>query len=99
MLVRSSPRIKKDRDTIAQNPTGLKNQQDSENSESFISDKQEDIQLEQEIKVMSLNVEGLLMPKCEYLSELLRKHDVAVLHLQETHLTKDKAPSRYEISN
>ena len=48
---------------------------------------------------MSLNVEGLSMPRCKYLSRLLKSHDVVVLHLQETHLTKDKAPSRYEISN
>ena len=65
-------------------------------------DKQEDIQSEQEIKVMSLNVEGLTMPKCEYLSRLLNKHAVDGLHkkhFQEIHLRKDKAPSRYEIPN
>ena len=48
---------------------------------------------------MSLNVEGLSMPKCEYLSRLFMKHDVDVLHLQKTHLRKEEAPSRYEISN
>ena len=70
------PQNEKNRDTVAQNPTGSKNQRDSDNSKSLISDKQEDIHLEQEIKVMSLNVEGLSMPKCEYLSRLFKKHDV-----------------------
>ena len=86
-----------DRDTVAQNPTRSKNQQDSKNLESLIPDKQKDIKLEQEIKVRSLNVEGLSMPKCEFLSRLLKKHDGVALHLQETHLRKDEAPTRYEI--
>ena len=55
---------KKDRDIVAQNPTKSKNQRDSKNSKSLISDKQGDIQLEEEIKVMSLNVQDLPMPKC-----------------------------------
>ena len=55
-----------------------KNRRNSENSESLISNKQEGIPLEQETKVMSLNVEGLSMPKCKYLVRLLKKHDVDV---------------------
>ena len=90
---------KKSRDTVAQNPTRSKNQRDSKNSESLISNKQEDIKLEQKIKFISLNVEGLSMSKCEYLNRLLKKHGVDKLHLQETHLRKDKAALRYEIPN
>ena len=48
---------------------------------------------------MSLNVEGLSMPKSEYLSRLLKKHNVDVLHLQKTHLRKDETLSRCEIPN
>ena len=48
---------------------------------------------------MSLNVEGHSMLKCEYLSRLLKKHDMDVLHLQKTHLRKAEACSNYEIPN
>ena len=54
---------KKDRDTVAQNPTESKYQLDPKNSKSLISDKQKDLQLEQEIKAMFPNVEGLSKAK------------------------------------
>ena len=50
---------------------------------------------------MSLNVEGLSMPKDEYLSRLLMQPDVDVLHLQETHLRQQSSishPNRDGIS-
>ena len=50
------------------------------------------------IRILSLNVEGISMSKCEYLSKLLRKHNVDIALLQETHLTDNSQPSRYNIN-
>lgn len=49
------------------------------------------------IRILSLNIEGISMAKCEYLTHLLKKHDVDIVLLQETHLDDNQAPSRYNI--
>ena len=49
------------------------------------------------MEIMSLDIEGLSMAKCTYLSVLLREHGVDGLALQETHLLEDSSPSRYSI--
>lgn len=46
------------------------------------------------LKIMSLNIEGISMQKCDYLSRLLNELDIDILLLQETHLELDSAPSR-----
>ena len=40
------------------------------------------------LKIMSLNVEGISMHKCEYLGRLLKNHNIDILLQQETHLEK-----------
>ena len=37
------------------------------------------INLGAQLKMMCLNIEGISMPKCDYLGELLRKHNIDVL--------------------
>ena len=51
------------------------------------------------VNLLSLNVEGLSMAKCEYLSKLLHDNEVDILFLQETHVAKNSPPSRYTITN
>ena len=80
---------KQDRDLTAENPVGSISLQGSPNEHRIGID----------IKILSLNVEGLSMPKCDYLANLLAKHDIDILALQETHIGDEAAPSRYTIQN
>ena len=57
-----------------------------------------DILFGSNVKLMSLNIEGISMAKCDYLSRLLIKKDTDVLLLQETHIDAAAPPSRYQIS-
>ena len=50
-------------------------------------------------KILSLNVEGMSMAKCEYLATILTENNVDLLLLQETHITESAAPSRHTIQN
>lgn len=47
--------------------------------------------------MISLNVEGPSMEKCEYLGRILTKYDVDILQIQESHLTESASPSRYVV--
>ena len=49
------------------------------------------------LKVLSINAEGLTEAKGEYLGMLLKKHDVDVCLVQETHLTSSSSPLKAEI--
>ena len=46
------------------------------------------------VKIMALNIEGILMAKCDYLSSLLRENNTDIL----LHIDTAAPPSRYQIS-
>ena len=82
---------KKARVSAARSPAVSKNKQD-------FNPQNQNITLGTKLKIMSLNVEGISMQKCDYLSRLLRKHNIDILLLQETHLEQTSAPSRSHIA-
>ena len=84
---------KKDRALSVESPPGPRSKRDSRDDNNNDTDAR--IALGRRMKIMSLNIEGLSMAKCTYLSVLLREHGVDVLALQETHLLEDYPPSRY----
>ena len=51
-----------------------------------------------QLKLLSVNIEGISMSLCNYLAKLLRKHKVELLLLQETHSKDASSPSKYIIA-
>ena len=81
---------KKDRDAVVGDSAGSK----SERSPPSVKA----IHLGQEIKILSLNIEGLSMAKCEYLARLAADHNIEIIALHETHLRESSPPSRYSVN-
>ena len=79
----------KDRDVEVGHPSTPKSERD----------RPTQIPIGKQTRVLSLNVEGLSMAKCEYLSRLLVSSSVDVLLLQETHVGQTAAASRYTIQD
>ena len=84
--------FKKARVPAERRPAGSKNKLDFDNHTM-----NETINLGTRLKILSLNVEGISMEKCDYLAKLLQKHDIDILLLQETHL-EPKSPPHDHIS-
>ena len=84
---------KKDRVSTAPN---VESPVDSKNGRGY--NTEDPITIGAKIKIMSLNVEGLSMAKCEYLAEQLRRLKVDILLLQETHLENKSPPSKFSIN-
>ena len=70
---------------------------DSKNKRGSKVDR-DSIELGMKIRIMSLNIEGMSMPKCDYIANLLKTHNIDILLLQETHLKDSDPPSRYNIN-
>ena len=58
-----------------------------------------EIVLSNKLNIMSLNIEGISMSKCDYLCKQLEEHSISVLLLQETRVCETAPPSRYSIPN
>ena len=80
----------KNRDAEVGHPSASRSERDRPTHEGLIP-------IGNNTRVLSLNVEGLSMAKCEYLSRLLVDNSVDVLLLQETHVGATAAASRYTI--
>ena len=85
------PRIKRSTLLLFEAQQSRKNQQDFDTRNKTIA-------IGAQLKVMSLNIEGISMQKCDYLSRLLKEEDIDILPLQETHLELHSAPSRSTIA-
>ena len=81
---------KKDRVTLEGSPSYTKNKLDSyyENN----------LAIGPSTLILSLNIEGISVVKCAYLSHLLKKYNVDIVLLQETHLSNNAPASRYNIN-
>nr|CAB3266991.1 reverse transcriptase [Phallusia mammillata] len=55
------------------------------------------IEFRNQTKILSLNIEGSSMPKCEYLGKILQQHRVDIALLQETHATATSPESKTRI--
>ena len=63
---------KKDRVSPDGSPVGMINKQDSTTKDN------DDLLIGSRIRILSLNIEGMSMAKCELLANLLKKHDVDI---------------------
>ena len=73
--------FKKARVPVERRPAGSKNTLDFDNRTM-----NQAINLGTRLKILSLNVEGTSMQKCDYLAKLLQKHDIDILLLFSTSL-------------
>ena len=87
--------VNQDRASAVTRPAGVKSKRDVPNDTDRTTNNL--IEISEQLKIMSLNVEGLSMAKCEYLSELLRRYSIDVLALQETHIHEKLFHSRFKI--
>ena len=87
--------VNQDRASAVTRPARVKSKRDVPNDIDRTPNN--GIEISEQLKIMSLNVEGLSKAKCEYLSELLTRHSIDVLALQETHIHENSSPSRFKI--
>jgi hypothetical protein len=50
---------------------------------------QESLAVGLNLKICHLNMEGILASKSNYLSRLMREHEIDIVAIQETHTTSD----------